>query len=240
MDNYLATAPILYMNGNVGPRAGLNTAFVAAFDALIYAFDPLNLAAGPLYVLNPLEALARDSISTDHLSLTQQGTLLFSGYDDGDGEYSVWAVPGIAGFDITPTPSMSNSVASTSTLTATPSRTPSHTPTPTKNGGGGGAATGSSANPPLSAGGGAAITIAVLLVVGGGVGYGIMKMGGVAAVSAKIMGGGYSSFGSGLSKPTMGSAFKNVAVSSATSSSYGSASSPSFAASSGRSAYNSI
>ena len=227
------------MNGNVGPRAGYYTAFVAAFDALIYAFDPLNLAAGPLYVLNPLQALAKDTISTDHLSLTAGGTLLFTGWDDGDGEYSVWAVPGIAGFDVTPTPSTSSSFSSTSTLTATPSRTPSHTPTPTNNGGSG-AATGTSANPPLSAGGGAAITIAVLLVVGGGVGYGIMKMGGVAAVSAKIMGGGYSSFGSGLSKPTMGSAFKNVAVSSATSSSYGSASSPSFAASSGRSAYNSI
>ena len=188
---------------------------MASFDCLIYAFDPLNLARGPLYVLNPLSPNAQDTISTDHLSVTSAGTLVFTGWDDNDGEYSVWAVPGVSAHSMSPSPlpspppSATTSMTLTSTRTGTSTSTPSPTPTPSPK-----VVVG------LSAGAGAGITLAVLAVVGGGAFY-AFKMGALKSLTDKLMGSSYGAFGSnaGLSKPSFGSAYSKVAQSSVTSSS---------------------
>jgi hypothetical protein len=216
--NYLATSPVLYVGGGGNDRAGKSTAFVIGFDCLIYAFDPVNLSPGPLYVLNPIGS-GMDTISTDHLAVTSAGTLLFTGWDDGDAEYSVWAVPGVSQISMSPSP------------IATPSNTPSKSSTPTRSFTSSKSALPASPSyvpaPPaapakLSAGAGAAITLAVLAVLGGGAFYFINAAGGLQAFTAKLMGGStsYGAFGSniGVSSPSFGSAFNKVSTMSSTSS----------------------
>ena len=92
VDNFLATAPIVAIDAR-GP--GQHTALVATFDMVIYAFDPNNLAAGPLYVINPLKAGASKSVATDFMSMTSGGSLLISAWDDNDNTWAAFAVPGV-------------------------------------------------------------------------------------------------------------------------------------------------
>jgi hypothetical protein len=104
VDNFLATAPIVAIDAR-GP--GKHTALVATFDMVIYAFDPNNLAAGPLYVVNPLKAFDSKSVATDFMSMTSGGSLLISAWDDNSNTWAAFAVPGvlnIAPLIPTPTP----------------------------------------------------------------------------------------------------------------------------------------
>ena len=224
IDNYLASAPVLYINGNSasGNRQG-SVAFVIAFDCIIYAFDPRALAAGPLYALNPLASGSSDTVATDYLAVSAGGSLLFSGWDDNDNEYSIWAVPGVTQPDnVSPTPSPTPSQGVTpSPIPSSPSasrsftstRSASPTPAPA-------AVAGKAAG--LGAGAGAGITIAVLVLLGGGGFYFVNAAGGVNALIAKVTGqapGAYGAFGSniGLSKPSFGAAYSSVKAASATS-----------------------
>ncbi len=176
VDNFLATAPIVALNAR-GP--GQHTALVATFDMVIYAFDPNNLAAGPLYVYNPLAAGSNKSVATDFMSMTSVGSLLISAWDDNDNKWAAFAVPGV--LKPPPTPSQ----------TPTPSLTPPPAPAPT-------AASG------LSGGGKAAIAIVVIgLAAATGA---FLWFGGIAKVQAAFSSysrvggrGGFSSSSTGFS-----------------------------------------
>ena len=92
VDNFLATAPIVALDAR---GVGAHTAVVAQFDMVLLAFDPSNLAAGPLYAAAPLVAAgAADSVASDFLSMTAGGTVLIPSWDDGDKAWSTFAVPG--------------------------------------------------------------------------------------------------------------------------------------------------
>ena len=91
-DNFLATAPIVALDAR---GAGQHTALVATFDMVIFAFDTNNLAAGPLYVINPLAAGTSKSVATDFMSMTSGGSLLISAWDDNDNKWAAFAVPGV-------------------------------------------------------------------------------------------------------------------------------------------------
>ena len=125
VDNFLATAPIVAIDAR-GP--GQHTALVATFDMVIYAFDPNNLAAGPLYVYNPLKAGASKSVATDFMSMTSGGSLLISAWDDNDNTWAAFAVPGVLFFPASPTRTPSPPPP---TPTRTRTRAPATTPTPT-------------------------------------------------------------------------------------------------------------
>ena len=92
-DNYVATAPLIARGARGGP--GLDTVFVALFDATIYAFDPLRLSDGPLFSARPLGVFARATVATDFLAMTDGGTLLFPVWDDDSNDYGVVAIPGM-------------------------------------------------------------------------------------------------------------------------------------------------
>lgn len=92
VDNFLATAPIVALDAR---GVGAHTAIVSQFDMITLAFDPNNLAAGPLYAATPLPAGNADSVASDFLSMTAGGTLLIPAWNDDDADWSVYAVPGI-------------------------------------------------------------------------------------------------------------------------------------------------
>jgi hypothetical protein len=97
--NFLATAPIVALNAR---GTGAHTALVSAFDCLIYAFDPMDLKRGPLYVVNPLPAGDKASVASDFLSITSGGTLIIQAWDDTDNEFSMFAVPGVLDKSLAP------------------------------------------------------------------------------------------------------------------------------------------
>ena len=91
--NYLATAPIVALNAR-GP--GAHTAIVAQFDIIVFAFDALALAQGPLYAVDPFPDAKKEAstISTDYLAITKGGSIICQGWDDTKNEYTVFAIPG--------------------------------------------------------------------------------------------------------------------------------------------------
>lgn len=58
------------------------------------AFDPANLAAGPLYRLNPLLPGTSGTVSCDYMSMTAGGSLLLVGWRDDTKMYTAIAIPG--------------------------------------------------------------------------------------------------------------------------------------------------
>ena len=95
--NYLATAPIVALNAR-GP--GAHTAIVAQFDIIVFAFDALALAQGPLYAVDPFPDSKKEAstISTDYLAITKGGSIVCQGWDDTKNEYTVFAIPGFLRF----------------------------------------------------------------------------------------------------------------------------------------------
>lgn len=96
--NFLATAPVVAVNAR-GP--GLHTVFVAQYDAIVLAFDPMNLQAGPLSVWDPTPATDRNGIAltSDYLTFTAGGSLIMVAWRKGttDGQYVVTAIQGATG-----------------------------------------------------------------------------------------------------------------------------------------------
>ena len=112
--NYLASAPLVAKNAR-----GMNkhTVYVALGDLTIYAFDPMNLASGPLFSVLPTstrksggKALPTGKTATfasDFLAMDPSGTLLMTYWDDyvgGESTFGVIAVPNINSFGPSPTP----------------------------------------------------------------------------------------------------------------------------------------
>lgn len=89
--NFLATSPIVAMNAR---GQGAHTLVVGQYDCIFFAFDPYNLAAGPLYMADPLAPTDRATISSDFLSMTSGGTIIFQGWRDDTNTYAVIAIPG--------------------------------------------------------------------------------------------------------------------------------------------------
>jgi hypothetical protein len=90
--NFVATAPLVALNAR---GQGAHTVYVGQFDATIFAFDPYNLAQGPLYRARPDRIKQEATIATDFLTMTSGGTLLFPVWEDDDGLYGVVAIPNI-------------------------------------------------------------------------------------------------------------------------------------------------
>ena len=187
-DNFLATAPIVALDAR-GP--GQHTALVATFDMVIFAFDPNNLAAGPLYVINPLAAGTSKSVACDFMSMTSGGSLLIPAWDDNDSKWAAFAVPGVLKIPTYPS------------LTSSPSPSPTPTPSPLLP-----APTAASG---LSGGAQAAISIVVIgLAAATGA---FLWFGGIAKVQAAFssysrVGGsaGFSSSSAGFSSSSYGKA----------------------------------
>ncbi len=99
--NFIATAPLVAMNAR---GQGLHTAYVGQFDSTIYAFDPTNLAVGPIYTFSPATVVIQATMATDFLTMTAGGTLLFPVWEDDDGEYAVLALPNVNAIPPVPTP----------------------------------------------------------------------------------------------------------------------------------------
>lgn len=89
---HFAAAPIVAVDAR-GP--GLHTILVVEFDFTVSAFDPANLAAGPLYRTNPLAAGTSGTVSCDYMLLTPGGSLVLNGWRDDLKEYTVIAIPNV-------------------------------------------------------------------------------------------------------------------------------------------------
>lgn len=96
---FLSTAPLIAWNAR---GTGAHTVFVGQFDFTVYALDPYNLAAGPLYVMNPMPAGDRATISADYLAMTPGGSLLIAGWRDDDQEYVIVAIPNALSAPVSP------------------------------------------------------------------------------------------------------------------------------------------
>ena len=99
--NYLATSPLIAVNAR-GP--GAHTAFVMQWDTVLFAFDPSNLKAGPLYVLDPLPNADDITVATDFLAMTAGGSLLWEGWDATANDATVLALPGALVVPVAPGP----------------------------------------------------------------------------------------------------------------------------------------
>lgn len=112
--NYLASAPLVAKNAR-----GFNkhTVYVALGDLTIYAFDPMNLASGPLFSVLPTSSRKSGgktlptgktaTFASDFLAMDPSGTLLMTYWDDyvgGESAFGVIAVPNINSFGPSPTP----------------------------------------------------------------------------------------------------------------------------------------
>lgn len=207
--NYLATAPVFGFNAR-GP--GLHTALVAQFDCLVLAFDPYNIKNGIMYAVSPFDSLGPASISSDYLTVTELGTLIFPGWRDDVNEFALFAMESVWNIQapypsnsgtrtpsttpLPPSPSSTNTGTSTGTRTATPTRslsslpTKTHTarPTPFVE-----TSPKPSASGGLSPGGAAAVSICVIALVG--VGAFVWWSGGFAQAIARLTPpASYSSF----------------------------------------------
>lgn len=91
--NFLATAPVVAIDSR---GSGYHTAFVAQYDSIVLAFDPMNLAAGPLATLDPIPAGGVGiTITADYLTITNAGSIITVGWRVGtsDSEFMVQAIP---------------------------------------------------------------------------------------------------------------------------------------------------
>ena len=94
--NYLATAPLFGLNVRpTSKTASTSTVLVGQFDCLVLAFDPYDLSSGPLYAVSPHDSTEPATMSSDYLSMTEGGTLVFEGWRDDKNEYAVFAVRGV-------------------------------------------------------------------------------------------------------------------------------------------------
>jgi hypothetical protein len=89
---HFAAAPIVAVDAR---GRGLHTILVAEFDFTISAFNPANLAAGPLYRINPLLPGTSGTVSCDYLALTPGGSLILNGWRDDLQQYTVIAIPNV-------------------------------------------------------------------------------------------------------------------------------------------------
>ena len=94
---HFASAPIVAIDAR-GP--GLHTILIAEFDYSISAFDPANLAAGPLFRVNPMPAGKTGTIACDYMTMTPGGSLVMTGwYEEVPGlgltRYNAIAIPNI-------------------------------------------------------------------------------------------------------------------------------------------------
>lgn len=159
---YLASAPLVCLNAR---GTGKHTMAVAQFDGAIFAFDPMNLYLGPLYVADPLTGdNDRMTISTDFLAMTQGGTLVFTGWDDQAGDSTVVGIPGFLAIPATPF------VGS-----PTPTTYPNPSPGPSGN---------ANTPAPSNAGKDAGIAIGVILGFAALAGVGVWYVGGIAPALA--------------------------------------------------------
>jgi len=91
-ENYIATAPLIALNAR---GQGQHNVYVALWDSTVVAFDPYNLAQGPIFRVFPNSVKREATISSDFLSMTAGGSLLFPVWQDDDNRFGVVAIPGI-------------------------------------------------------------------------------------------------------------------------------------------------
>jgi hypothetical protein len=89
---HFAAAPIVAVDAR---GVGLHTILVAEFDFTVSAFDPSNLAAGPLYRINPLLPGTAATVSCDYMAMTAGGSLVLNGWRDDTKMYTVIAIPNV-------------------------------------------------------------------------------------------------------------------------------------------------
>lgn len=92
-DLFITTGPLVALNAR---GDGHDVAYVAQFDGTVFAFDPTNLAQGPIAVIRPASfGTSAATVSSDYLSMTSGGALLFPTWDDVSSKYAIVAIPNI-------------------------------------------------------------------------------------------------------------------------------------------------